>query len=100
MMDLHWVQENDHNSNLYYKNQPKWDAADPKQSITNIREYFESLPGTNKTPCSYMLHPDIVPLDHKNQALRLWNNPNKMMIKQCPIIPIKQHRIYFGRTNT
>ena len=55
ILDLQWALEQDHNNNLYHKNQPKWDAADPKQSLTNIREYFESLHGTSKALCSYML---------------------------------------------
>ncbi len=53
----------------------------------------------NKAPCSYMLCKMIVPLKHKNQAIGLWSNPDKMMIKWCPIIPIEQHGIYFGGTD-
>ncbi len=98
-MDLQQVQEGNHDNILSHKNRHKWDAADPKQSLTNIREFFKSLCGRNKAPCSYMLCPNIVPLEHKNQAIGLWSDPNKMMIKQCLIIPIDQHGVYFGGTD-
>ncbi len=75
-------------NDLFRKDDPRWDSIDPEQSLTNIREYFKSLRGTNKAPCSYMIHPHIVPLVHKNQATGLWRDPDKTIIERCPIIPI------------
>ncbi len=46
-----------------------------------------------------MLHSHIVPLVHKNQAIGLFQDPDKTMIERCPIIPIKQHGIYHNRIN-
>ncbi len=99
-MDLQRSREAKHNNNLYRKDHPRWDSIDPEQSLIINREYFESLQGTNKAPCSYMLHPHIVPLVHKNQAIGLWRDPDKTMIARCPIIPIEQHSIYYGGTDT
>ncbi len=47
-----------------------------------------------------MLCPHIVPLVHKNQATGLWRHPDKTMIERCPIIPIEQHGIYYGGTDS
>ncbi len=44
--------EQDHNNDLYVKFGPKWDTADPDQSLVNIREYFEYLCNTSKDPFS------------------------------------------------
>ncbi len=88
-MDLQLSREDKHGNDLFCKDRPKFDAADPKRSITNIREYIESLSGTNKAPCSNMLCPYIVLFMHKNQAIGLWQDPDKMMIERCPIIPIE-----------
>ncbi len=68
-LDLQQAWEQDHNKELYCKNQPKWDAADPKQSLINIREYNKSLCNTNKAPWSYMLPKDFVPFMHRNEAI-------------------------------
>ncbi len=84
-MDLQRSREEKHDNDLYRKDRPQWDSVDPKQSLLNIREYFECLRGTTKVPCSYMLRPHIVPLVHKNQAYRFWEDPNKKMIERCPI---------------
>ncbi len=90
-VDLQRSSEKKHDNALYWKDSPRWDSVDPEQSLTKIREYFESLQGTNNAPCSYMLRPHIVPLMHKNQAIGLWSDPKKKVIERCPIIPIKQH---------
>ncbi len=97
-MDLQRSREEKHDNDLYQKDRPRWDSIDPKQSLINTREYFESLRGTNKAPCSYILCPHIVHLMHKNQVIGLWRDPDKMMIERCPIIPIEQHSIYYGGT--
>ncbi len=98
-MDLQLVQDTKQNYNLYCKSRPKGNAADPEQSLTNIREYFESLCGTKKAPCSYLLGNDMVPLIHRNQGIGFWSNPDMKMIEKCPIIPIKEHHIYYNRLN-
>ncbi len=52
-LDLKHARESDHNNNLSCKNQPKWDAKDPKQSIMNICNYFKSHHGRY---CPHMKH--------------------------------------------
>ncbi len=42
-----------------------------------------------------MLHNNIVPPVHKNQATDIWSNLDKKMIEWCPIISIEQHCIYY-----
>ncbi len=37
---------------------------------------------------------------HRNAEIRFWRDPNKMMIKRCLIIPIKQHQIYYNGVDT
>ncbi len=98
-MDLQRSREEKHDNDLYQKDRPRWDSVDPKQSLINIREYFECIQGTNKAPCSYKLRPHIVLLVHKNQVIGLWRDPDKMMIERYPIIPIEQHGIYYGGTD-
>ncbi len=98
-MELQRTREEAHDNDLYRKDRPRWDSVDPEQSLINIREYFESLRGTNKAPCSYMLRPHIVPLVHKNQTYGFFADPDKKMIERCPIIPIEQHGIYYGGTD-
>ncbi len=61
-LDLQIVQEKEYSNKLLRKNCPKWDPADPEQSLINIREYFKSLCGSNGALCSYILQKDIVPL--------------------------------------
>ncbi len=90
-MVLQHAQEIENKNNLYHKNRPKWDTADPEQSLTNIWEYFESLHGTKKSPCSCLLCNDIVPLMDRNQVIGFWSDPDKKMIERCPIIPIKEN---------
>ncbi len=63
------------NNILYCKNWPKWDVADPEQSLINIHKYFESLCGTNKALCSYMLQKDIICLMHRFQVIGYWGTP-------------------------
>ena len=92
-LDLQRAREDEHNNDFYRKNRPKWDSNDPEKSLTNIREYFETIRGTNKAPCSYMLRRHIVPLIHKNEAHGYYD-ADKTMIERCPIIPIDQHGIY------
>jgi len=92
-LDLQRAREEEHNNDFYRKNRPKWDSNDPEKSLTNIREYFETIWGTNKAPCSYMLRRHIVPLIHKNEAHGYYD-ADKMMIERCPIIPMEQHGIY------
>ena len=98
-MELQRKREELHDNDLYRKDRPRWDSVDPEQSLINIRDYFESLRGTNKAPCSYMLRPHIVPLVHKNQTYGFFEDPDKKMIERCPIIPIEQHGIYHGGTD-
>ncbi len=95
-MELQQSREDKHYNNLFCKDQTKWDPADPKQSLTSIREYFKSLQETKKATCSCMLHPHIVALT-KNKTIGLFWDPDKTMIERCSIIPIKQHRIYHNR---
>ncbi len=92
-LHLHCARETEHNNDLYWKNWPKWDEKDPKKSLTNICKYFETIRRASKAPCSYMLCQHNDSLVHKNLAQGYYNG-DKMMIKQCPMIPIEQHGIY------
>ncbi len=42
-MELQKTREQVHDINLYRKDCPGRDSVDPKQSLINIREYFECL---------------------------------------------------------
>ncbi len=98
-MELQRTREAAHGNDLYRKDRPRWNFFNPKQSLINIREYFECLQGTSKAPFSYMLRPHIVPLVHKNRAYGFFHKPNKTIIERCPIIPIEQHGIYHNGTD-
>ncbi len=63
--DLHITREKEHINNLSWKNCPRWDPRDPKQSQLHIREYIDSLHGSNRAPCPYMISKDIIPLKHQ-----------------------------------
>ncbi len=51
-LDLQMVQKKEHNTDLSWKTYIKCNPADPKQSLMNIKEYFESLQGSSEAPCS------------------------------------------------
>ncbi len=42
-MDLQRLREEKHDNNLYWKDRLRWDSVNPKQTLINIRKYFESL---------------------------------------------------------
>ncbi len=46
-----------------------------------------------------LLQKDIVPFVQRNKVFGFWGNPDKRMIERCPIIPIKQHPVYFNGVN-
>ncbi len=71
-LDLQCARETEHNNNLYQKNRPKWNEKDPKRSLINICEYFETFCRTNKAPCLYMLHQHIIPLGTKTGPGIFW----------------------------
>ncbi len=54
-LDLQRARKIEHNNDLYQKDRPKWDENNPKQSLVKICKYFETIHGTNKAPCLYML---------------------------------------------
>ncbi len=68
-------------------------------SLLNIRKYFKSCYGTSKIPYFYMLQKDIVPLVQRNEAIRYWSDPDKMLIKRCFITSIEQHGVYVKVVN-
>ncbi len=76
-MDWQRSREEEHDNDLFWKDCPRWDSVDLKQSLINIRKYF-----TNKAPCSHVLCPHIAPLVHKNQETSLWRDPNMTMIER------------------
>ncbi len=43
-----------------------------------------------------MLVKDIIPHKHINEINGIQSDPAVMMIKQCPIIPVKHHLIYYN----
>lgn len=60
-MNLQMIQEKEHVDDLFEKNCPKWETADPEQSIIDIMDYFVMLQSTYDAHCSYILHKNIVP---------------------------------------
>ncbi len=93
------AREMEHNNDLLHTNCPKWDPANPKRTLINICNYFESPHGSSGTLHSYILWKDIFPLKHTDKINGNCFDTNAMMIKQCPIIPIEQHATYYNRVD-
>lgn len=61
-LDFQMACKKEHSNDLPCKNHPKWNTTDPKQSMLDIKEYFNSLRGRSGAPCSYIILKDIMPL--------------------------------------
>ncbi len=51
-LDLQMAQDKEHNSDSFWKNCPKWDPADPEESLMNIHENFETPYWSSGSPYS------------------------------------------------
>lgn len=52
-LNLQMAHEKEHSIDIFCKNRSRWNSEDSEQSIMKIKEYFETLQGTNRAWGTY-----------------------------------------------